>query len=150
MNSVNPGQLSASHTVEAKPLECASLLAPLQLYRSARQRRQQGDCLKTYVWDGLSALFLRSLQSWDFAPGWYGIAPLALKLLRNQSIKGPKAQSISAWGEAPGLNRNNESRAESPSHASFETVSKLPRSMAPYGRASRLLASLALSYAKIR
>ena len=88
--------------------------------------RQLGDCLKTYVWDGLSALFLLSLHSWGFAPGWYGIAPLALKLLRNQSIKGPKARSISAWGNAPGLNRNNESRAESPFHASFETVSLLP------------------------
>ena len=75
---------------------------------------------------GLQPFYLMSLHSWGFAPGWYGIAPLALKLLRNHNIKGPKARSISAWGNAPGMNRDNESRAESPLHASFETFSLLP------------------------
>jgi hypothetical protein len=41
-------------------------------------------------------------------------------------LKGRRPDLISAWGSAPGLNRNNESRAESPIHASFETVSLLP------------------------
>ena len=74
---------------------------------------------------GFQPFYLMSRHYWGFAPGWYGIAPLAAKSLRNHNIKGPKARSISAWGNAPGINRDNESRAESPLHASFETVSKL-------------------------
>jgi hypothetical protein len=37
--------IQSSNIVEAKPLECASLLAPLQQYRSVKQRRQQAAAL---------------------------------------------------------------------------------------------------------
>jgi hypothetical protein len=40
--------------------------------------------------------------------------------LRDYKTKGLKARSISAWGNAPGRNRNNKIRAESPLHTSFE------------------------------
>ncbi len=51
--------------------------------------------------------------SWGFAPGWYNIAPSALKLKQNHgflSTKGTalKAPSISAWGGAPGFDHSRK------------------------------------------
>jgi hypothetical protein len=40
--------------------------------------RQLGDCLKTHIWIGLSALIHLDIVSWGVAPGWYEAAPSAL------------------------------------------------------------------------
>jgi len=54
------------------------------------------------------------MLSWGAAPGWYSDAPSALLLLlkmgiaSNADVTGPKAQSISAWGNAPGKKGTTE------------------------------------------
>jgi len=94
------------------PALCA--LAPQVLQRSAHktdpacEARFPEAALNPFNGAGFQPLFVLLSQSWGFAPGWYGTAPLALKVRDIMGLCAPKAQSISAWGEAPGINGDTE------------------------------------------
>jgi hypothetical protein len=46
---------------------------------------------------GFQPFSLLLFHSWGFAPGWYNIAPSALKLLKIIKLVAPKARPSSPW-----------------------------------------------------
>jgi hypothetical protein len=77
-----------------------------------------------------------AINSWGFAPGWYGIAPSALKRRRIWALSAEGAPYISL-GRSSRTEAGKKLRAESPTYKSFETDSALHHGL-PHFRFARL------------